>query len=194
MNYLKKSQDSKIIRQRWSYPKDARSIRAELVREQHGFCAYSERYIQNTDARDVEHFDPRLKGSAQDSYWNWYAVLHWMNQRKPRKIEDFEPVLDPYSTDLEQRIKYENGQFLAIDAEDKDTDNLIRYLGWNSPELAKDRRNHMKRIQFVQQMFGNDPIGFCNYLASNPVNLSFFSALKVEFDLPDALLERISEH
>ncbi len=187
MRYLKKRDDSRVIKNQWQYPKDAKTIRAELLKEQQGFCAYSERYIQNTDATDVEHFDPRLKGSLDDNYWNWYAVLHWMNQHKPRKIEPFEPILWPYSTDLNQRIQYKDGQFLAVNPDDKEASNLIQYLGWNCPELAKDRLNHIKRMRFAQKMFGQDRDRFMAYLMGNPSNLSFFSALKVELGLPDVI-------
>jgi hypothetical protein len=66
MRYLKKSPHSQVISNELQYPKDSRSIRDELLKEQRGFCAYSERYVQNTDARDVEHFDARLKGTEND--------------------------------------------------------------------------------------------------------------------------------
>jgi hypothetical protein len=146
-----------------------------------------ERYVQNTDARDVEHFDARLKGTENDSYWNWYAVLSWMNKRKPRKIERFEPILKPYSEDIDQRVKYEDGQFLAVDPNDTEADNLIKYLGWNSPELSEDRRKHIERIRFVQKACGDDQQGFFDYLVNHPDNLSFFSALGLSLDFQKPL-------
>jgi hypothetical protein len=77
---------------------------------QRGFCAYSERYVRETDAADVEHFDPRLKGHAEDGYRNRYATLAWMNRHKPRDIHRFLPILPPDS-DLALRIKYQSGLF-----------------------------------------------------------------------------------
>jgi hypothetical protein len=193
MRYLKKSAHSQVISNQLQYPKDAKRIRDELLKEQIGFCAYSERYVQNTDAVDVEHFDARLKGTENDSYWNWYAVLSWMNKRKPRKIEPFEPILQPYSEDINRRIKYEDGQFLAVDPNDKEADNLIKYLGWNSPELYEDRRKHIDRIRFVQKACGDDQESFFNYLVNHPDNLSFFSTLRVELGLPETLIERVNK-
>lgn len=193
MRYLKKSASSQVISNKWQYPKDAKRIRDELLNEQIGFCAYSERYVQNTDAVDVEHFDARLKGKENDSYWNWYAVLSWMNKRKPRKIEPFEPILKPYSEDIEQRIKYEDGQFLAVDPNDEEADNLIEYLRWNSPELSEDRRKHIERIRSVQKVWGDDQERFFDYLVNHPENLSFFSALTVELGLPDTLIDRVNK-
>ena len=67
MHYLRKTPDSGVITARWRYPKDAAAIRKALLKEQHRFCAYSERFVQATDSCDVEHFDPRLKGTEGDS-------------------------------------------------------------------------------------------------------------------------------
>ena len=191
MRYLRKSDNSEVSAKNWQYPKDSEKISAELRNEQIGFCAYSERYMRRTDAVDVEHFDPRLKNTENDNYWNWYAVLSWMNRRKPRNIEPFEPILQPYSEDVSQRIRYRNGQFLAVDPSDEQADNLIKYLGWNSPELAADRRKHVKRTRIVQQTFGDNQAAFHNFLISDPDNLSFFSALNVEFGLPETLIDQI---
>jgi hypothetical protein len=68
MRYLKKIPESRVLSSGWHYPHDARRIRDELLREQRRFCAYSERYIMNTDSCDVEHFDPRLKETPDDNY------------------------------------------------------------------------------------------------------------------------------
>jgi hypothetical protein len=116
-----------------------------------------------------------------------------MNKRKPRKIEPFEPILKPYSEDIDRRIKYEDGQFLAVDPNDKEAENLIEYLGWNTPELYEDRRKHIERIRFVQKVCGDDPEGFFDYLVNHLDNLSFFSALSVELGLPDTLIERVKK-
>lgn len=156
-----------------------------------GFCAYSERYMRRTDAVDIEHFDPRLKKTQDDSYWNWYAVLSWMNRHKPRHIEPFEPILQPYSEYVRHRIQYRDGQFLAANPDDQEANNLIKYLGWNSPELTSDRQKHVKRARFVQQTFGDDQAAFHSFLLSDPDNLSFFSALSAELGLPETLIGQI---
>ncbi|MEO8165713.1 MAG: hypothetical protein ABI619_09995 [Betaproteobacteria bacterium] len=153
-----------------------------MVREQHGFCAYSERYIQNTDAADVEHFDPRLKYEDGDGYWNWYAVLHWMNNHKPRKIEPYLPFLEPHSPDVSTRIRYEAGQFLEVDSNDYEARNLINYLGWNRPELAQDRSRHVSRIRELKGFFSNDD-EFLSYLRDDPMSMSFATALKAELGI-----------
>lgn len=193
MRYLRKSNNSQVLANDWQYPKDSKKIREELGYEQIGFCAYSERYMKRTDAVDVEHFDPRLKNTENDNYWNWYAVLSWMNKHKPRNIEPFEPILQPYSEEVRRRVHYQHGQFLVVNPDDQEALNLITYLGWNKPELAEDRRKHVKRIREVQQKLGGTQDEFFDFLLRDPDNLSFFSALNVELDIPEMLLERLEK-
>lgn len=111
MNYWTKNPKSAIKTSGLHY--DSVRQRLELKRllltEQKGFCAYSERYIQNTDAHDVEHFDPRIKTTTADNYENWYAVRTWINNHKPKNLDKrFLPILHP--KDVENgRIWYGNG-------------------------------------------------------------------------------------
>lgn len=183
MRYLDKTSDSTILATDWRYPQDASKIREELVREQRGFCAYSERFIKHTDSCDVEHFDPRLKNTPKDDYWNWYGVLHWMNSHKPRKIEPYLPILRPHDSTRGERIKYEDGQFVTTQEGDVEADNLIKYLGWNRPEVAQDRANHIRRVRELRTFFGRDTAGFLDYLQNDPENLSFLTALEAELGL-----------
>ncbi len=179
MHYLRKTHDSRVVSSGWQYPGDAKLIREALLAEQRGFCAYSEKFVQNIDSYDVEHFDSRLKGGDRDGYMNWYAVLHWMNSHKPRKIEPFLPMLQPHDPELRRRIAYENGQFFAIRDDDLAAKNLIRYLGWNRPELATERSNWVSVVRELHGFFGDDT-AFLNYLREKPVYLSFISALTAE--------------
>jgi hypothetical protein len=187
MRYLRKTPASKILAAGWIYndqdSRENRKIRDELLREQHQFCAYSEKYVQPTESCDVEHFDPRLKHTPQDDYWNWYAVLHWMNNHKPR-IDRFLPLPAPHSPNLFERIRYEDGQFLAIDEADREADNLIRFLGWNRPELARERNNHVSRIRALRDAFlEGDEREFLAYLSEHPQELSFATALQAELGI-----------
>jgi hypothetical protein len=183
MRYLRKSDSPEKVSPEWTYPKDAVRIRSALIEEQRGFCAYSERFIRNTDSSDVEHFDPRLKNTASDGHKNWYAVLHWMNSHKPRKIEPYEPLLAPHSSDLTQRIKYEDGIFDTVDAGDQPARNLINYLGWNKLEVCKDRQKHINRIRSIRELFPGSNAEFVAFLREDLDNLSFATALESELGL-----------
>jgi hypothetical protein len=199
MRYLKKVPTSEIVQQNLNYKKGAtvanRKIRQILSAEQLGFCAYSERFLRPLDAFDVEHFDPRLKHTDQDSYWNWYSVLHWVNQHKAKKIEPFEPLLAPYADDLMTRIRYAEGIFVPIDPNDHLVQNLIDFLGVNRPEVYEERRKHVRRIVAQQNLYmtaGWSKETFWDDLVDDPDKLSFFSALQAELGLPDELLDRLA--
>jgi hypothetical protein len=137
MNYLAKDPQSPIIAAGWKYSTQSQrsKIRQQLLAEQCYFCAYTERYVAPIDACEIEHFDDRLKNTADDSYWNWYAVHRWVNQHKP-SIDKFLPILMPHDSTIGHRIHYSEGAFRAIDPADLEAVNLIEFLGWNNPTLA----------------------------------------------------------
>ena len=87
-----------------------------MLEEQKGFCAYTERHVRENDSCHIEHFDDRRKGTAGDGYDNWYAVLPWSNERKP-KIDKYLPVLAPDSAAVAARIRFdESGVFVAVNS------------------------------------------------------------------------------
>jgi hypothetical protein len=77
MRFVEKLTSSEIVSKKLHYlnKTDRLEIRTILISEQKGYCAYSERYIKETDAVDIEHFDGRIKNTSNDDYFNWYGVL-----------------------------------------------------------------------------------------------------------------------
>ncbi|HMR86944.1 MAG TPA: HNH endonuclease domain-containing protein [Saprospiraceae bacterium] len=82
-----KSQNSEIQQKGLVYPNNRTQIANILFAEQKGFCAYTEEYIERTDAEDIEHFNPTLKGTDDDGYENWFLVKHQWNSEKSTKWE-----------------------------------------------------------------------------------------------------------
>lgn len=184
MRYLRKSTESEIIKQGWQYTKQHHrsSICDELRKEQQNFCAYTEKYIDPIDSCDIEHFDDRKKNTADDSYWNWYAVLHWANLRK-RRIKNFLPILLPHDETLPHRVCYSDGQFRAVHEDDIEAIHLIEFLGWNDPILAEERANTVARIKEIRDFHNGDDTAFLAYITERPKFLSFISVLEVELGL-----------
>ena len=183
MRYLRKSTESEIIKQGWQYAKQPSQIRDELRKEQQNFCAYTEKYIDPIDSCDIEHFDDRKKNTDDDSYWNWYAVLHWINQRK-RRIKNFLPILLPYDATLSERVHYIDGLFRAVHADDIEAIHLIDFLGWNDPILVEERINTVERIKEIRAFHNGDDAAFLAFIKARPKFLSFISVLEVELGLP----------
>lgn len=193
MRYLKKYTDTTLPMLGLSYDRqsDRPKIRAKLLMEQKGFCAYSERFIRHTDETHIEHFDPRLKETLQDDYYNWYAVLPWFNSHKPKQIEPFLPILSPNSPDLFNRIAYQKGVgiFQPVNFEDVEAKNLVHFLKWDSFELYQDCQKHIQRIRDLFELCGDEFL-FRSKLISDKDNLSFATALKAELGIDvEELLE-----
>ena len=113
-----------------------------LLKEQKGFCAYTEHYIGFDDASDTEHFNPNLKDQIHDNYYNWYKVKHLPNQRKTNSW--IEPILMPYAEDFENRVIYNEGEYFAK-PNDSEANNLIILLDLNNQKKVEDRKNYIKR-------------------------------------------------
>lgn len=185
MRYLKKLVKSTLLTQQLRYdrPRDRPHIRELLLAEQARYCAYSERYVRNTDSCDIEHFDPRLKTTDDDNYWNWYAVLSWMNSHKPKKIAPFLPLPSPFDPTLNSRIRFRDGVYEEVDALDIEAHNLIRYLGWNHESLVKDRNAHLENLRFIRTQFKTNS-EFIDFIRADPGSLSFITAIEAEFAIP----------
>lgn len=183
MRYLRKIPDSKIVQEGWHYRTSSHRphIRRELLREQQGYCAYTERYVEPLDSCDIEHFDNRLKGQSEDDYWNWYAVHHWANMQK-RSIEQFLPILLPHDPTMAERVVYKAGQFQPVDPNDLAAKNLIAFLKWNDPTVAEYRSKFIRRVKDLRMLL-NDDVLFLAYLREHPEECSFITVLEAELGL-----------
>ena len=185
MRHLVKSEQSEILTKGLKY-KDGNSynnakIRAILIAEQGGFCAYTEKYIDSITSVDVEHFNDRLKNTDEDNYYNWYAVLHWLNNRKV-SINSYLPILHPYENASQKRVHYQNGVYQVVNAGDTEAQNLIDFLQLNRYELHHERMNGIKRVKYLLEILGGiDQLK--TYLQIDQSSLSFFTALEAELDL-----------
>ncbi len=181
MRFLHKSPDSIVEYRQLQYPSDRNTAKDVLVTLQKGFCAYSERFLKPLDSVEVEHFDPRIKNTESDGFHNWHAVIRWMNSHKARRIQDYEPLpdLDVWS---EKRVRYERGGFVCDD-DDRESDNLIKFLGVNKPEVFEERSKQVALIRRLQVLCG-DIESLHDLLIEHPENLSFPTALEAELGIP----------
>jgi hypothetical protein len=180
---------------RYVIGRDNSGLRRLLLREQKGFCAYTEKVFEDLDAVDVEHFDSRKKG--QDDYFNYYAVLHSANQRKRRKeraaegARFFETLFFQSKDEFTSRIAWvaETNAYEEVDLADNEARELIEFLGFNDPELWLQRRKHLDTLAELFRLAGLDESGQRAWLERHPEQLSFVSALELHLglDLTDAV-------
>lgn len=172
MRRIIKSTQSKIIERQLTYRSGNNDeLRQLLAEEQHSICAYTETYLTPSDDAHIEHFNPTLKNTIGDSYTNWFLVKSLWNTRKSRRWANYQPVLHPTAKDLEQRILYFDGNYVAADSSDIEAQNLIRLLDLDNARLADQRKRYIRSKkqqidnlnqsaqQFIDELIINYPEG-----------------------------------
>ncbi|WP_233898242.1 HNH endonuclease domain-containing protein [Tenacibaculum piscium] len=188
MKRIVKKVDSEIIKENLNYivgnSTNNKKISNILYKEQKGFCAYTEEYIGRTDAKDIEHFNPTLKGKEVDSYQNWFLVKHQWNKEKSSKWENFQPILHPTDSTFENRILYEKGHYFLADSNDIEAKNLINLLQLDNLMLADERKNYIKRKKLEIEIYGVSPDNFFKTLINDHINgVHYLRAINNEFNI-----------
>lgn len=189
MRRVIKSAQSKIVDRQLAY-KDGNNdeLRQLLAEEQYSICAYTETYLASSDDAHIEHFNPTIKNTANDSYTNWFLVKSLWNVRKSTKWT--EPILHPTAEDLEQRILYFDGNYAAADPNDVEAQNLIRLLDLDNARLADQRKRYIKsKKQQIDNLNQSAQQYFDELIVEYPEGVYFIRAIeeelnvKVNFDL-----------
>lgn len=155
-----------------------------LYKEQKGFCVYTEEYLGRADARDIEHFDPTLKGTADDSYSNWFLVKHQWNKEKSTKWKEYQPILHPTATDFNERIVYDSGDYRVSDLNDNEAINLIKLLKLDDIILADERKKYIQRKAKELSTYGVSPEDFFKVLIDDDIKqISYLRAIHQEFKI-----------
>jgi hypothetical protein len=189
MKRVQKKEDSEILTRPLSYIEgnsaNNREISQILFKEQNGFCAYTEEYMGRADARDIEHFDPTLKGTEEDNYYNWFLVKHQWNSEKASKWENFQPVLYPTVEDFEEKVIYDSGDYRANSEDDEAARNLIELLKLDDPALANERKRYIKRKRDEMEKYGTDAKTFFGTLIEIDLKqIAYLRAIENEFKIP----------
>lgn len=143
MKRIIKNSNSVIFQKNIKYKKgNNKELSLILLKEQKNFCAYTEEFVGINDAVDIEHFNPNIKFTDEDSYHNWFMVKHKPNNLK--RTNYIEPILHPTNEDFERRLIYFEGIFLHR-PEDIETKNLIELLNLNETKFVENRIRYIKR-------------------------------------------------
>ncbi|PWN58678.1 hypothetical protein [Chryseobacterium viscerum] len=197
MKKIVKFDDSKIIRDSLQYnckPGGNNSILGNaLLKEQKSFCAYSEEFIDITsDSNDIEHFNPDLKCTPQDSYKNWFKTKNKVNFKKRlkelefnKKGISFNDVLHPCENDFEDRLQYIKGEYrFKENTDDTKLSNLINLLDLNLPEKIERRKLYINRKKREIENFGLSKEDFFKMLISDDVSgIKYLRSIQEEFNL-----------
>lgn len=184
MKRIIKNHNSQIITSNLSYKKSNNTELSKLLlKEQNNFCAYTEEYIGINDAADIEHFNPNLKFTPNDSYHNWFMVKHKPNNLK--RTNWIEPVLHPSSEDFEERLIYFDGYFLHK-PNDVETKNLIELLNLNNEIFVKNRKKYIeRRKERIKEKNISAKDYFQEKFNMEIESIKYLRAIQEEFNIPD---------
>jgi hypothetical protein len=192
MRKIIKSDKSEVVREGLTYKVngDNKKLAESLCQEQNSICAYTETYLGRTDKKDIEHFNPTLKGTSADGYGNWFLVKAQWNSEKASKWANYQPILLPTDADFEKRIVYFEGDYIAASQADVEAVNLIKLLKLDDYELATERYAYLENLKETLAYSGKTAQQFVDDLLSIRPSLVYFIRavqeelnVKVDFDL-----------
>lgn len=188
MRRIIKDRNSKILSENLEYiPNNSNNnskISRELYKEQKGFCAYTEKHLGRTDAKDIEHFNPTLKGTNEDSYENWFLVKHQWNKEKSNKWAKQQPILHPTDPTFEKRIIYDDGDYRANEEQDLEAMNFIKLLNLDDLVLAEERKKYLSRKASEIETFETNAEDFFSLLIKEDITgINFLRAIDEEFEI-----------
>jgi CRISPR/Cas system Type II protein with McrA/HNH and RuvC-like nuclease domain len=192
MRRVNKPESSIILQDNLTYKVggDNKNLANALCDEQHNICAYTETYLGRTDKKDIEHFNPTLKDTSDDSYQNWFLVKAQWNGEKASKWARYQPILKPTDEAFEDRIIYFEGEYLAASLNDQEAVNLIKLLKLDDEGLAFERRCYLENLKETLDLSKKTAQQYIDdLLMTRPSLLYFIRAIeeelgvKVNFDL-----------
>ncbi len=177
MKKINKHNQSLIITEKLSYPKDRQEIAAILLEEQQSFCAYTEERIEGAYSVDIDHFNPTIKETSDDGYRNWFLISTGINRKKNAKWADFQPILEPTDQSLEERIEYNAGYYVIIKNGDLKAQNLIDIIDLNNSMLVEARQSYIEQIMWLELNLEE----IKEYFQDNPKAIKYRRALESVF-------------
>lgn len=190
MKKVSKLQESKILKESLSYRinGDNSKLSGYLLEEQYGFCAYTETFFGRTDKKEIDHFNPNLKGKLEDNYHNWFLIKAQWNAEKSTKWDNYQPILHPTAHDFETRIIYFEGDYFVADSQDIEAYNLVQLLKLDNIELAFERKQYIARKRSEIKAYGLAHSYFENLLNEDLNAIRFIRAIQEEFNIDILLL------
>lgn len=160
-------------------------LREILLKEQKGFCAYTETYLGRTDQKDIDHFNPSKENPDRNNYENLFLCKALWNKEKSNKWLNFQPVLSPLTNNFEDRIVYnfELKLFEAKNETDEEAKNAVKLLKLDDYDLSIERRKHIELLTELSKYYESPTIFFNKIIKDSPTELKFIRSLELEFNI-----------
>jgi DNA repair ATPase RecN len=189
MKFLSKSAQSQIFLQNILYQKNNsvnnKRLTSLLLKEQKGFCAYTEKYIEPLDSAETEHVNSSIK--YNDNYYNYYAVIRNANlykqDEKYPNASFFENLFFQNSDEFNSRISFSNNMYYEIDERDAEAKNFIDFINFNHPTLSEQRSKHINRLKKTFADAKYEILDIIEYFKKHKEELSHITAIEHEFEI-----------
>lgn len=186
MRFLVKYADSPILQNGITYRKNGvinnQRLKDLLVQEQHGFCAYTEKYLTPLESTEVEHFNSSIK--YNDDYYNYYAVIRTANlfkqDEKYPNASFFKTLFFQDKEEFKRRIGFDSNIYFELDENDAEARDFIDFLNLNHPKLSEERKNHISKLRDAFAEYDNEKIK--THFSKYTEDLSFITAVEKEFN------------
>lgn len=123
-------------------------IKAALIRETHGKCAYCESKLLHIHHGDVEHIYPKSLAPEKTVLWeNLTLACEICNQNKSNRDPLLENILDPYLTDPSAHLLF-SGPLVFPRGTPAGTSTRT-LLDLNRGELSERRKEHLEKIMGI---------------------------------------------
>ena len=190
MRRIIKSDRSEIVTASLRYENNAHKpqITRILQKEQFNLCAYTEERISPAFAKEIEHFNPHLKGTTADRYENWYLASSFWNKRKGTRNakprwDTHQTVIAPSNNTIDNRLSYDinSGAIFENDTNDDEAKRTIEYLFLNDPDLSNDRCGYINRLQSLLEDWNGDIEKLKSYLRKHNNDIRYTKAIQTVF-------------
>lgn len=124
------------------------AIKAVLVQETHGKCAYCESKLLHIHHGDVEHVYPKSLAPERTVEWaNLTLACEICNQNKSNKDPFVEHIIDPYATEPSEHLIFSGALLFPRGTPAGESTRTI--LDLNRGELSERRKEHLEKIMGI---------------------------------------------
>jgi uncharacterized protein (TIGR02646 family) len=124
-------------------------IKAALVSETHGKCAYCESKLQHIHHGDVEHIFPKSLDRSKTFAWeNLTLACEVCNQNKSDKDPHVEYIIDPYLVDPEHHLMFLGGLIFSTGTVEGTSTRALLQL--HRPELVEMRN---RQVDYIMKIY-----------------------------------------
>jgi uncharacterized protein (TIGR02646 family) len=120
-------------------------IKAVIIEETHGKCAYCESKLRHIHHGDVEHIYPKSLDEAKRFKWdNLTLACEICNQNKSNKDPKTEHIIDPYEVDPDQHLLFIGPLIFPKGTPQGQSTAVL--LDLNRAELVERRKEKLSQI------------------------------------------------